>query len=548
LRLDGTSLARLIGFIGLTSLLLVVGSVLALAVYEHHRLTAQAERETRTTAFFLADHASRLFEAADFALQQSGRRIEGLSWDEVASRPVWQELRNLVRALPYVSALFLSDSRGELRLLTSTFPPPSSNFADREWFIAQLQPGASDGIHIGHLLMGRVSGQPTFILSRRLAEGDGTFRGVVAASADLNYFDRFWSRLESRFAPRVSLFRADDLDVLVQQPAVAVGGAFLPAQIAAIGEAIAASTASGTTRIGPDAPDGKSQVLSCERVGTFPLYLSVGISEEFIDAVWRQQVLPYLLFGGAAALALLALTAFAFRQARRDAHGRAVLAHTVEERTAALTAATAELRTLLDELNHRVKNNLQVVTSLLRLQSQRSDDPRLRRALDDSVQRIQAMALLHQQLSLADAQSGLSFGSYLRDLAARLAQAYGAEGRIQVDVEADGSCLNLQTATPLALIINEVVSNALKYAFPDGRRGRIVLRLARVDGGCQLTVHDDGVGLPHDLDWRKSGGLGMRIIRSLASQLEGAAEYAVGGGTRFSLWFAPSHQPVDPGR
>jgi two-component sensor histidine kinase len=147
------------------------------------------------------------------------------------------------------------------------------------------------------------------------------------------------------------------------------------------------------------------------------------------------------------------------------------------------------------------------------------------------------MALLHQQLAHLEAQAGLAFGDYLQQLAASLAQAYGAGERIVVEVQADRTCLDLQTATPLALIINEVISNALKYAYPEGRRGRIVVRLASVDGNCELVVADDGIGFPAGLDWRRSGGLGMRIVRSLAGQLAGRADYDGTAGTRFSLRF-----------
>lgn len=539
-RFARSSLARLIGFTGLTSLLLVLASVIVMTVHERHRLATQAERETRTLSFFLADHASRLFEAADFALRQADRRVELMRWDEIAgARPLWGELSSLVDELPYIYALFLTDGSGRLRLTTAEFPPPATNSADRDWFVAQLEP--NEALYVGHLLVGRVSHKPTFVLSRRLATPNGGFRGVVAASAELDYFGSFWSRAESRFAPNVTLFRADDLDVLAQHPPASDRTDFLPAQFATLDDVIAANPQFATMRIDAgDAPDGQSRILSYRKVGSFPLYLSVSVRQDAIDAVWWSEVLPFLLFGAAAVLALAGLASFAFRQARRDAQSRTMLAHIVEERTAALSAATSQLQTLLDELNHRVKNNLQVVTSLLRLQSQRSDDPRLRRSLDDSVQRIQAMAMLHQQLSVADAQSELAFGSYLQALTGNLAEAYGASDRVRIEVQVENACLDLQTATPVALIVNEVVSNALKYAFPDGRRGTILVRLVRRAGACELVVEDDGVGLPPNLDWRQASGLGMRIVRALCDQLEGAAEYDSDGGTRFRLRFGQS--------
>jgi PAS domain S-box-containing protein len=203
-------------------------------------------------------------------------------------------------------------------------------------------------------------------------------------------------------------------------------------------------------------------------------------------------------------------------------------------------ASLREKEVLLKEVHHRVKNNLQIVTSLLYLQAMRADDARLGELLRESRDRIASIALVHQQLYEAPELSRIPFDTYVRDLAASLYRSYGVSPeRIALRVAADGLVLSVGTAVPCGLVLNELLSNALKYAFPDGRSGTISIELALEGDTFRLRVSDDGVGLPDDLERRARTSLGMKLIERLAAQL-GATLRREGGprGATFELVFA----------
>jgi PAS domain S-box-containing protein len=196
-----------------------------------------------------------------------------------------------------------------------------------------------------------------------------------------------------------------------------------------------------------------------------------------------------------------------------------------------------EKEALLKEIHHRVKNNLQIVSSLLRLQASRIRDEKDREMMRESEERVNSMSLIHEMLYQAKDLSRIQFGDYVAGLTSELLQGYAADpGRIRLDLDVEPVDLDINWAIPLGLIINELVSNALKYAFPGGRAGTIGLLLAVRNGELILEVRDDGVGLPLDLEARRTGSLGLQIVDSLSRQLGGEGRFtSEGEGARFRL-------------
>lgn len=194
---------------------------------------------------------------------------------------------------------------------------------------------------------------------------------------------------------------------------------------------------------------------------------------------------------------------------------------------------------LLREIHHRVKNNLQVISSLLSLQSEKLTEPGLVDLFRDSQNRVKTMALIHEKLYRSQDMDGINLGEYLRDLVAFLANSYRLRSNgTNIVVDAPDVQLGLEKAVSCGLIVNELVSNALKHAFPDQRSGSIVVRLAGDRGeGLELTVADDGVGLPKGVHFDETDTLGLRLVRSLADQLDGAINVQNGRGTMFRLTF-----------
>ena len=202
-------------------------------------------------------------------------------------------------------------------------------------------------------------------------------------------------------------------------------------------------------------------------------------------------------------------------------------------------SALREKEAMLKEIHHRVKNNLQVVSSLLGLQGRGIGDPATRRMFVESQDRIHSMALLHESLYQSNNLARVDFPEYIRQLASHLFQSYGvAPERIHLRTDLDALHLNLDAALPCGLIINELISNSLKYAFPGGREGEIHIVLREHPGNrAQLVVADNGVGLRADIDWLTARTLGLRLVRSLADQLGAAIEIRSTAGTKVELTF-----------
>ncbi len=200
-----------------------------------------------------------------------------------------------------------------------------------------------------------------------------------------------------------------------------------------------------------------------------------------------------------------------------------------------------EKEILLKEIHHRVKNNLQIIYSLLSLQSGYVKDPQALDMFHECRNRVKSMAIVHEVLYQSKDLAKVKFTDYIRTLVSNLSRSFGTvSSAIDVAVNVgDDVQLGIDTAIPCGLIINELVSNALKYAFPDGKRGRVTIDFHTEDGHNRvLVVKDDGVGLPPDLDFRNTETLGLQLVNTLVDQLEGHIELSRDHGTEFRITFA----------
>jgi len=206
---------------------------------------------------------------------------------------------------------------------------------------------------------------------------------------------------------------------------------------------------------------------------------------------------------------------------------------------AQIKAQLQEKDVLLKEVHHRVKNNMQVISSLLNLQSRRVKDPAVFEMFKESQRRIRSMALIHERLYQSSDLSRIEFSQYLRNLTTHLFHSYQVDAsRVQLKLEAEEVHLNINTAIPCGLIVNELVSNALKHGFPEGRKGELEIGLSAVpEDGYVLKIKNDGVGFPEGLDFRKTETLGMQIINTLVEQIGGRLELSREKGTAFRLEF-----------
>ncbi len=203
-----------------------------------------------------------------------------------------------------------------------------------------------------------------------------------------------------------------------------------------------------------------------------------------------------------------------------------------------IRASLREKEVLLREIHHRVKNNLQLVTSLLRLQAARIEEKSQRDAFEDSQSRIRSMALIHEKLYRSEDLARIDFQGYAEDLVQDLFRTYGVTGsRVCLSMEVEDLQLGVSHAIPCGLILSEIVSNSLKYAFPNNNSGEIRISLCSVDGDLlELVVGDDGVGLPEDKDMETTESLGLRLVKILVEdQLGGEIEVNREKGTEYRI-------------
>jgi PAS domain S-box-containing protein len=243
----------------------------------------------------------------------------------------------------------------------------------------------------------------------------------------------------------------------------------------------------------------------------------------------------------------------------RDAAGRpheiVFIVRDVTERKkheAVIHASLREKEALLKEVHHRVKNNLQIISSLLRLESGRAGDAGVKAAFGEMQHRILSMALLHETLYRSDNLAQLDLPSYLTSLCGRLFRALApASGRLALHLDLASANVETDQALSCGLLVNELVSNSLKHAFADGQDGTVTVALRWVEYGTrlQLSVRDTGAGLPAGWEQRRATSLGLNLVSDLAQQLGGALEVGDSPpGSAFSVTFTPTNSDAGAAR
>ena len=196
-----------------------------------------------------------------------------------------------------------------------------------------------------------------------------------------------------------------------------------------------------------------------------------------------------------------------------------------------------EKELLLREIHHRVKNNLQIISSLLELQKQYVKEDSTVAVLDESKNRVMSIAMIHEKLYQSHDLSHINFKDYLNSLLTNLFYSYGVRSHINLMLNLDEVYLNMETAVPLGIIIIEIISNSLKYAFPNDMAGEIAVNLTNINGKFELIISDNGVGIPEEVDLKAGTTLGLQLVDSLVNQIEGTIELDKAEGTKYSITF-----------
>ncbi|MBY0431172.1 MAG: ATP-binding protein, partial [Rhodospirillales bacterium] len=414
------------------------------------------------------------------------------------------------------------DPAGDVALTSLTPQPLALNVSDRAYFSVHKD-GQSALNFISPLIWGRFTGGFLFAVSRRVEDSSGALSAVVESSIDVRHFTDFYKRLQVYEDSALGIYKRDG-SLVVRFP--------LPASE---NDTSAASRSVLFTRLIQESPEGiyvsNSVFDGVRRLAAYrggsdgTLVFVAGTAMDAVLNDWRHRTLRNAAFAGSALMALLSLAVLTLRAAAQEEAARA-----------GLEVALADKEVLFQEVHHRVKNNLQIISSLLTMQALQADNPAVREPLQEALDRIRSMGLVHQTLCRQGEAAEVSIATYLRSLADSLGESHGLSRHdITVDVTADACSLDLERAVPVALVANEALTNAIKHAFPGRTSGHISVVFRREEARFLLMVQDDGIGMPPDAG--RCGSLGLHLLRSLAAQLGGQTRFEENGGTLFSLTF-----------
>jgi two-component sensor histidine kinase len=262
----------------------------------------------------------------------------------------------------------------------------------------------------------------------------------------------------------------------------------------------------------------------------YPLSLLIGFSKQSSAFLAQSASVILIIF----CLIILYGTVL-LRHEYRHRQDKDLLETRVKERTADLEGALAERSVMLQEIHHRVNNNLQIISSILRLEADREESLVLRASREKSLQRIYAMALVHEILYQTDELESIDLGRY----ATQLIDDVRSGSAIDFTLAAEKDIrVGLDFAVPFGLLLNELVTNAVEHAFPEGRAGRVEISVESESGGAiGLSVSDDGVGIPEGLRLERARTLGLNLVNALAVQLHGRMDLDRRSGTRWTILF-----------
>ena len=487
------------GLIVFMFLLFIV--VLSLSILREWRDTEDRAQDRALSASQVVATNARWI--AELSRQSLARIDEALGPDIERNVDATADLiRDAIASLPGNVKSYVVAADG--RTLFSTDPDIKPiDVRDRPYFSALAN---GESWYFSPLLISRLDGAQIFVVSKRLMRG-GQFVGAAIISFDVVLLRDTWESLDLDDISTVSLIRSDGQ--LVARYPLADGPLdlskyvlftdYLPAND--IGTYPAQSPADGVTRI-----------VGYRRVEGTPYVALASISTENAYALFRRNTFATLFFALPTALALAGAIVWIIKLLRRDQQRRSQLADALDLN-----------RLLVKDTHHRVKNNLQSIMSMVRMHVLPD------RLKADLQSRISAMSAVHENLYRLDQFAEIDAATLIPGIVEPLREAFPSNVEVRYDV--DPLVLDRDRATPLALLVSEVVTNALKYAFPEGRQGHIEIYFKQQPSGdIALTISDDGVGFDPE---KASNGLGSRLIRAMLVQLDGSSRYEVGNGTRF---------------
>lgn len=502
---------------------------------DHRQILDRGGEAVAGLALVVEEYARRVFETANLLAEDVARAVQeaGGPAGSLSPRGAHELLVDRVRKSPSNDYLMVVDSAGVPFALSDRYPAPPTSLGDRAWFRAHSEAG--EEAHVGSALFSRITSEMLFTFSRRIEGPAARFDGVVQVAMRPGFLDSAARASDLGGLVRLSILGAEDGRVVAETglapERTGAPSPLWPQIAAAAGEA-------GLLRV-RDPETGADRLLAFRRLSEWPVVATASVPVGDVLAPWYRTAIASTLL----LLVLLApvvwLTWFGLRLARQEEAVQRELVNSNRE----LAAALADRDVLLREVHHRVKNNLQVTNSLLLMQSLRFEDQAVRDAFQETQERLQSIALVHETLYRRDMSANVDLSEYLERLVDGLARSHGARERgIAVRTDVEPVALGLDRAVPLALCLTEAITNAFKHGFPQGaaRPGaaqEVSVAARREGADLVVEVRDTGAGdASADPPAAPDGSsLGMTLMRVLSQQLGGSFELVKEGGMLFRL-------------
>lgn len=461
-----------------------------------------ARRDASRNAEILREYVLRVVQTQQTLLQAADILAQDRPEQEIRSRAFHEELNRLERGYEFKIRLGIVTPQGRLIVSSRSFPV-DDDVSQRRYFTDLQQPGKQISFQRVSLVTTR---EEALVIAMRRTDGSG---GLVVSAVDLTPIQAFLQQMALEPGSAASIMREDGV-LLVRQ--VPISGEIVVGPDSPAMRAVGASDAGVYEAYA--AADGILRIYGFQKVGSLPLYANFGVSKDALSTVWLHR----LLIVAAVLFLLAALGTVAWVQTLRRA------ALEFDHKLLAEAQATAALKDqMLRELNHRVKNNLQAIQSLIQFRSRTETSP----VLIELSHRVWAIAEVHDILYNTGRMSEIDMGTFMERLCAN-PSVIPPERGLRLETQLESLVVPLRDAGAIALAAVELLTNAVKHAYPDGRTGTIRVSIARQGSEGVLTIADDGIGLPQAAGGRRSG---LRIVQGLAAQIEGSLESRSDGGT-----------------
>jgi two-component sensor histidine kinase len=491
---------------GAVALVAVIVGIFVLLCFQGYASTINNARErVETAAGVVAEETKWVFAATRSTLGQLAGRLGG---DPAAATPqAMRDLESAMSSLPMQARVGIYNAAGDLVAAGPATAPAMESVADADFFdaVAGGEPWA-----LSAQLRHPETGEATFAVARRLDSG-GTFRGAALAIVDADVLRSLADSQDLGEGSTISVIRTDGW-IIARTPPLSA-----PANVSNMENfALLMASESGSYESGVSPVDGVARIVGFHHVPELGYIAIASIARDTVLAgLWNSiWIVSWLI--APIAVALLVGSLITARVMRRT-----------QATSRSLAEALAHNEVLFREIHHRVKNNLQAINSLLQLH------PIPREVRADMSQRIAAMSAVHEHIYRSHTFARVQVKDYLHKLIDNIRAVN--DPSVQVIVRIEDVAVDKDAATPLGLIVNEVVSNAFKHAFGDGRSGTIEITLVGEGDTARLTVHDNGTGFDPEAPAK---GIGRRLIGGLTAQLHGESTHTSDAdGSTFTLTF-----------